>query len=479
MIIRHCSTQRIELASCIVASCFAALLGAAACADTPLETTATPQDFAAVIRGVRARGYAAVPYRVLSPASGSRSYHVAVTGSDNNAGTIGAPFRTINRAAQVAAAGDVVTIHAGEYRESVIVRNSGTPQKRIVFQAEHRGTAVLTGGSYRFEPTGWTGGKMSSGPLYVTVRGLVFREYAQIDDLSNTAAAAKAATGWTYEDCLFDAAGRWGLDIRGDSVTVIRSTFQNHYQHAFTAWGPTSGATGPNDPKFVGIRDLRIIDVVVRGNYTSNETIAPHLSSRVVKLLGTRGALIDNMESYENWGPGLWLDYANTGYTIRNSYFHDNRFKGQGHSPGRGLHLEVNWAPGLVDNNVFYHNADEAIALNNSQGVEVRNNLMVNHPQCIRLYNGDRGTDFVLKDLNIHDNRCGDWHSYGAIQAWYGTFTTSGQMNILLDGNIYDPAESDWLTWWPVVGPITAIEDMRSKMGWEANGRLAQIPWPQ
>lgn len=444
--------------------------------------TATAQvtviEFGAVVRGIRPRGYAAVPYVLLSPPSGSTAYYVSPSGNDGNAGTSASPFLTINHAAQVAGAGDVVTIRAGQYRESVIVRNSGTRQKPIVFQAEQRGGVVLTGGTYKFEPAGWTGGKMASGPLYVTVRGLIFRAYARIDDTSNTAAAAKAATGWTYEDCLFDSAGRWGLDIRGDSVTVVRSTFQYNYQHAFTAWGPTTGAVGPDDPKFVGIEGLRVIDVVVRGNYTSNEVMSSALSSRIVKFLGTKGTLVDNMESYENWGPGLWLDYANAKYTIRNSYFHDNRYKGTGQSPGRGLHLEVDWSPGLVENNVFYHNTDEAIALNNSQGVEVRYNLMVDHTQCIRMYNGDRGSSFVLKDLNIHDNFCKRWSSNGAIQAIYGTFTTPDQMNIKLDGNAYDPGASDWLTWWPGVGSVATIEGMQRLLGWEARGRVAAIRWP-
>lgn len=458
------------------------IMGCAACGEGP--AAALPPDdpeapaFAAVIHGTRPRGFAAVPYTRIRPSPGAREHFVATDGSDANPGTRDAPFRTVNHAAQLALAGDVVTIRAGEYRESIFVRNSGTSDRRITFQAEERGAVVFTGGRYTFAPAGWTGGKLAAAAFYVTVRGIIFREYARVDDLSNTAAAAKAATGWTYEDCLFDAAGRTGLDIRGDSVTVLRSTFQRHYQHAFTAWGPTNGALGPDDPAFVGIHALRILDVVVRGNYTSLEPMAPELSSRVVKLIGTRGALIDNMESHDNWGPGLWLDYANTGYTVRNSYFHGNRFKGEGHSPGRGLHLEVNWSPGLVVNNVFFNNDHEAIALNNSQGVEVRRNLMVGHPQCIRLYNADRGNSFRLRDLNIHSNYCARWHSLGAIQAWHGTFTTPALMNIRLDGNTYELSPGNWLTWWPGVGVLTTLEEMQDRLGWERSGRLAEIPWP-
>jgi alpha-N-arabinofuranosidase len=44
-------------------------------------------------------------------------YHVAKTGKDTNPGTAASPFLTIQRAADVAQPGDVITVHAGIYRE--------------------------------------------------------------------------------------------------------------------------------------------------------------------------------------------------------------------------------------------------------------------------------------------------------------------------------------------------------------------------
>ncbi len=43
-----------------------------------------------------------------------REYHVSVTGNDRNDGSMGRPFATIQRAADIAAPGDVVTVHGGE-----------------------------------------------------------------------------------------------------------------------------------------------------------------------------------------------------------------------------------------------------------------------------------------------------------------------------------------------------------------------------
>lgn len=61
--------------------------------------------------------------------------HVAKTGSDTNNGSAASPYLTIQKAASVAQAGDVVIIHAGTYRETVEPLNNGTPGNPIVFRS--------------------------------------------------------------------------------------------------------------------------------------------------------------------------------------------------------------------------------------------------------------------------------------------------------------------------------------------------------
>ena len=65
-----------------------------------------------------------------------REYHVSVKGNDNNAGTVEAPFKTINRAVYYAFPGDIITVHAGTYREWVNPLRGGTSDdNRIVYRA--------------------------------------------------------------------------------------------------------------------------------------------------------------------------------------------------------------------------------------------------------------------------------------------------------------------------------------------------------
>ncbi len=65
-------------------------------------------------------------------------YHVAMGGKDNNPGTRSLPLRTIQRAADLARPGDIVTVHSGVYRERVTPPRGGESDlRRIVYQAAH------------------------------------------------------------------------------------------------------------------------------------------------------------------------------------------------------------------------------------------------------------------------------------------------------------------------------------------------------
>lgn len=69
--------------------------------------------------------------------------YVATTGSDANAGTRGAPFKTISKAATAAKAGYVVHVADGTYRENVITNSSGTASSYITFISDNRWGAKI------------------------------------------------------------------------------------------------------------------------------------------------------------------------------------------------------------------------------------------------------------------------------------------------------------------------------------------------
>ena len=89
---------------------------------------------------------------IFSSSVNAREYHVAVTGNDKNDGSASTPFKTINYAAQLAQPGDVITVHAGTYREWINPARGGeSDARRIVYQAAPgeevfiKGSEVITG----------------------------------------------------------------------------------------------------------------------------------------------------------------------------------------------------------------------------------------------------------------------------------------------------------------------------------------------
>jgi hypothetical protein len=80
-------------------------------------------------------------------------FHVATSGSDDADGAAERPFRTINRAANVAQPGDTVLVHAGEYREWVKPRRGGLSDSRRITYEAAAGEHVVIKGSERV--TGW------------------------------------------------------------------------------------------------------------------------------------------------------------------------------------------------------------------------------------------------------------------------------------------------------------------------------------
>ena len=116
---------------------------------------------------------------VLNMTVHAREYHVSVKGNDNNTGGESSPFKTIGKAAQAAFPGDVITVHAGVYREWVNPPRGGeSDDKRIVYRAAP-GERVEIKGSERI--TNWQ--KESNGVWKVVLPNTFFGDYNPYIDL--------------------------------------------------------------------------------------------------------------------------------------------------------------------------------------------------------------------------------------------------------------------------------------------------------
>lgn len=107
----------------------------------------------------------------------TRTYHVdghSLKASDENPGTADLPFKTINRAAEVARPGERVLVHAGLYRECIKpARGGNSASQMIAYQAEGQ---VIVRGS---EPTGtrWIAQGAGSGIWALDLATMNFGDY--------------------------------------------------------------------------------------------------------------------------------------------------------------------------------------------------------------------------------------------------------------------------------------------------------------
>lgn len=75
----------------------------------------------------------------------AEEFYVDNQGSDVNNGTRNKPFRTLNRAAVRAKAGDTIVIRGGTYRETLRVLHSGTADRPVTFMAAKGERVVISG----------------------------------------------------------------------------------------------------------------------------------------------------------------------------------------------------------------------------------------------------------------------------------------------------------------------------------------------
>lgn len=83
---------------------------------------------------------------ILATAASAKEFHVASTGHDTDPGTPTAPLSTIQHASDLAQPGDVITVHAGVYRERIDPPRGGTSDAvRITYQVAPGEKVVVTG----------------------------------------------------------------------------------------------------------------------------------------------------------------------------------------------------------------------------------------------------------------------------------------------------------------------------------------------
>ncbi len=105
------------------------------------------------------------------------THYVATTGSNTNPGTLKAPWKTIQKAANTVRAGNVVCVRAGIYAEAVSINVSGSAVGGyITFQSYPNEKAILDG-SRLTVPSGWAPLFRIQNKSYLIIRNFEIRNY--------------------------------------------------------------------------------------------------------------------------------------------------------------------------------------------------------------------------------------------------------------------------------------------------------------
>ena len=114
---------------------------------------------------------------LLAQAPTGVTFYVATNGNDGNNGSIGSPWRTVQHAAGVAAAGDTVLVRAGVYNEHVGFRSSGNTTSGYITFASYPGETAIMDGTGLDIPGGQWGLFTIKDASYFIVTGFELRNY--------------------------------------------------------------------------------------------------------------------------------------------------------------------------------------------------------------------------------------------------------------------------------------------------------------
>ena len=176
--------------------------------------------------------------------SSAAIYYVAPNGSNSNNGSSAAPFKTIQKAADIVNPGDTVIIRDGIYtgnsEDVVELKRSGTASQWITFKAENLWGAVLDGQNFTTE----VGFDMEPGVGYIRIEGL------QVQNMIwNGMALGGDSHDVYYYRNLIHHIGRICTDTSGglvgfsDKQTSVRTTYDSNVLYTIGRLHPSDGCS--------------------------------------------------------------------------------------------------------------------------------------------------------------------------------------------------------------------------------------------
>lgn len=314
---------------------------------------------------------------VSSLARGATTYYVDTANpiaSDSNAGTSAAPWKTIQKAANVAAAGDTVNVLPGTYPQRVTLPSghSGTATSLVTFKAVPRRSVTMWG----FD---------TGGMNYAHIEGF---------QISNTLSTSNDQTG---------------VLIRSLGVQVVDNYFY----------------------------DLRYSVVSGSGSNANNAYIANNHAYRcqLGLMASGNGWLLENndIERLYYWGTAGDCDYSRfegSNITFRNNYYHGTVIPGEiGPAHVDGFQTFTGGTHDILFEGNTVFDSHQGIITESLSGTDVYNLTIRNN---VFAHNMDWG--IVLKN---HTTNVNVFHNVFASEGTYGIGVLASTANANIKDNIF------------------------------------------
>lgn len=238
----------------------------------------------------------ASPVAVMTAA---RRYYVDTSGSDANAGTSGAPLKTIRRAAELVRPGDSVLVRAGAYSGSdriVSLTRSGIPGAWITFRSEQKWKAIVDGRNGA-SLVAWYFGP---GVAYVQVEGFEIRGLREhgFDTYGGGVHDVRIVRNRVHHigrNCTDTSNGRTGASL---GAGTHRVTLDGNVWHDIGRLAPGENGCFPRTPYYQnhdhGIYVADADDILIINNLFSNFRRGWAIHRYSSRGVATRGLLIAN-----------------------------------------------------------------------------------------------------------------------------------------------------------------------------------------
>ncbi len=282
--------------------------------------------------------------------------------------------RELAQALWRAGAGDTVVLADGVYTVELTPQRSGTTGAPLVIRAANTHRAILYA-------TGTDAALRHDGHTHIEIQGLVFQGANNSPQAAQ--AMVKPGNQWKLTDCIIRDADGCGLGIEAvEQVQLTNCIIEGN--------GQIGAAV--SDSRLISF-DGCVLRYNNPGVATEAELIARRIDERIqhdgrwhvnaaweaggIKISSSTRVVMTDCVAHDNFGPGLWADYANTDITFDGCRVYENRNLAEGWE-GVGILVEYHAAgPTLVERCEVRDNEGPGILIAESRDVTVEHNRLI------------------------------------------------------------------------------------------------------